>query len=110
MDEAPQEELEIQYINGYRNFDCRNMAKLTNDPNRVLFGSAALGVVMNVDTNTQAFFNRHEEDIVSLALHPNKRFVATGQMAMKGKSKMIDIFVWDLESKEILSNLKGFHL
>lgn len=86
------------------------MAKLTEDPNKVLFGSAALGVVMEIDSNTQSFFNQHEEDIVSLAFHPNKRVVATGQMAMKGKSKMIDIFVWDIDSKEILSNLKGFHL
>ena len=31
-------------------------------------------------------------------------------MAAKGKAKVIDIFVWDIESKEVLANLKGFHL
>lgn len=29
---------------------------------------------------------------------------------MKGKSKLIDIFVWDVNTKEVLSNLTGFHL
>jgi microtubule-associated protein-like 6 len=31
-------------------------------------------------------------------------------MAMKGKSKLIDIFVWDVNNKEVLANLTGFHL
>lgn len=29
---------------------------------------------------------------------------------MKGKSKFIDIFVWDVETKQVLSQLNGFHL
>jgi microtubule-associated protein-like 6 len=31
-------------------------------------------------------------------------------MAKAGKAKVIDIFVFDVETKEVLSNLKGFHL
>ena len=31
-------------------------------------------------------------------------------MAMKGKSKFIDIFVWDIDTKQALANLTGFHL
>lgn len=29
---------------------------------------------------------------------------------MKGKSKFIDIFVWEVESKKVLAQLNGFHL
>jgi len=31
-------------------------------------------------------------------------------MAAKGKSKVIEIWVWDIETKEVKSCLKGFHL
>lgn len=41
----------------------------------------------------------HEDDIVSMAVHPKGNIIATGQMAQKGKSKTIDIFVWDVETK-----------
>jgi len=59
----------------------------------------------------------HEEDIVSFAVHPKGNIIATGQinifnllfysikkfklgqMAQKSKSKAIDIFVWDSETK-----------
>jgi hypothetical protein len=30
-----------------------------------------------------------------MALHPSKDIIATGQMAAKGKAKVIDIFVWN---------------
>ena len=29
---------------------------------------------------------------------------------MKGKSKFIDIFVWEIQTKKVLANLTGFHL
>lgn len=29
---------------------------------------------------------------------------------MKGKSKFIDIFVWEVKSKKVISQLNGFHL
>lgn len=65
---------------------------------------------MDVKNNTQSFFNQHEEDLISFDLHPNRRIAATGQMAMKGKSKFIDIFVWEIESKKVLQKINGFHL
>jgi echinoderm microtubule-associated protein-like 6 len=34
--------------------------------------------VMNKTTNVQNFFNLHEEDVVSMALHPGKDIIATG--------------------------------
>jgi microtubule-associated protein-like 6 len=110
MDEAPEENLKLYYANGYRCFDAKNTAKFSNDPDSIVFVTAALGVNMNVVSNTQTFFNKHEEDVISFDLHPNRKIAASGQMAMKGKAKMIDIFVWDVETKEVLANLKGFHI
>jgi WD40 repeat protein/Ca2+-binding EF-hand superfamily protein len=110
MEDAPEETLEVHYVNGYRCFDARNTAAFGTTKGSVVFASAALGVELNVASNTQTFFNKHEEDIVSFAMHPNREIVATGQMAMKGKAKLIDIFVWKVGDKEVLANLKGFHL
>lgn len=29
---------------------------------------------------------------------------------MKGKAKFIDIFIWDIKTKEIINKINGFHL
>jgi WD40 repeat protein len=47
--------------------------------------------------------------VVSLALHPGKDIIATGQMASKGKAKMIDIFVWQISTGQVLAHLNNFH-
>lgn len=57
MSSPPDNNLQLMYVNGYRCFDTRNAAKLTAIDNTVCFISAALGVVMDVTTNTQTFFN-----------------------------------------------------
>ena len=110
MDEAPEESLQLEYVNGYRCFDARQMAKITAGKHRVAFASAALGVELDISSNTQTFFNEHEEDVISFDIHPERQIAASGQMAMKGKSKFIDIFVWDIATKQVLSNHKGFHI
>jgi len=45
-----------------------------------------------------------------LAIHPNGKYAASGQMAQKGKAKRIDMFVWDIENKQMLSRMNTFHL
>ena len=65
---------------------------------------------MDKNTNTQRFFNKHEDDVVSMAMHPNLDIIATGQMAAKGKAKMIDIFIWKASTLECLGQLNKFHL
>ena len=110
MEDAPEGNLKLFYANGYRCFDAKNTAKFGDDPDSVVFVTAALGVNLRISQNKQTFFNKHEEDIISFDLHPSRKIAASGQMAAKGKSKMIDIFVWDIESKEVLANLKGFHI
>jgi echinoderm microtubule-associated protein-like 6 len=57
----------------------------------------------------QDFFDLHQDDIVALAIHPNRNIVATGQMAAQGKAKMVDVFVWDVSSQQVLAQLTGFH-
>jgi microtubule-associated protein-like 6 len=42
-------------------------------------------------------------------MHPSRQIAATGQMASSGKAKCIDIYVWDIETKEILARFNDFH-
>ena len=44
-----------------------------------------------------------------MAMHPGKELVATGQMAAKGKAKLIDMFVWNSTTGECLAQISGFH-
>lgn len=46
---------------------------------------------------------------MSMAVHPNNKIVATGQKAAKGKAKLIDLYIWNVETKEVLANLNSFH-
>jgi len=107
---GPVGSLTLNYVHGYRCFDdCRNTAKWLAD-GRVVFIGAALGVVFDYKKNKQEFFSKHEEDLVSMAVHPKGKIVATGQMAAKGKAKTIDLYVWDSKTKQDFCNLNHFHL
>jgi len=110
--EAPKEGLKLKYVFGYRAFDTRMNVKYTSE-GKVVYHTAALGVVLDYKSSNvcqQTFFTQHDEDMVCLAIHPSLKIVATGQMAKAGKAKLIDIYVWEIESKKVLANLKGFHL
>lgn len=90
------------------------------------FFSAAVGIIMKVDrslegegerlkdsmgsaepqsfNHEQKFYLGHDDDIMSLALGPSKRFVATGQMG-----KQPCIHVWDSTSGTRACNLGASH-
>jgi WD40 repeat protein len=63
---------------------------------------------MDKNENHQSFFNLHDDDVVSMAVHPSRDIVATGQMAAKGKAKLIDIYVWNVTTKEDPGSPKQF--
>ena len=99
MGKPPKENISrLKYVFGYRAFDSRMNIKYTKDENKIVYTTAALGIVLDKKTNTQRYFTNHEEDIVSLCIHPNKSTVATGQMAAKGKAKFIDLYVWNVNN------------
>ena len=69
----------------------------------------------------------HHEDIVAMAMHPDKDIVATGQMAGKAlngpasnkrgggqkkalaQGKLVDIYVWRASTREVICKITGFH-
>lgn len=57
--------------------------------------SAAVGIIMDPVSNTQKFHINHKDDIMSIAVHPNGRIVATGEIGPKPL-----ISIWDVDKVE----------
>ena len=100
---APDNGLVLDFVFGYRGYDCRNNIFYTAQK-EIVYHVAALGILYNPETNTQRFYTKHTDDILCLSLHPMKDYVATGQV---GKDAVIH--VWDIEKCTSLSILKGQH-
>ncbi|XP_041941967.1 echinoderm microtubule-associated protein-like 5 [Alosa sapidissima] len=100
---APSSGLRLHFIHGYRGHDCRSNLFYTQT-GEIVYHVAAVGVVYNRQQNTQRFYLGHNDDILSLAIHPLKDYVATGQV---GRDSCVH--VWDAEQLRPLAVLRGFH-
>ena len=69
----------------YRGHDSRDNLFYTAS-GEVVYSSAGVGIVYNRKTHTQRFFLDHTDDIICVALHPDGKVVATGEI---GKKAMI---------------------
>ena len=87
----------LEYVYGYRSYDCRQNLFYTNTGS-IVYSIAALGVILDPATNTQKFFGggesksrseQHDDDILCLSVSPNKDYVATGQVGPSPK-----LYIW----------------
>jgi microtubule-associated protein-like 6 len=80
---------------------------------KIVFPTAGLVIVQDPkpDTKTQVrpqtYFTRHTQDVISLAVHPKGVVMASGTVA---GDKLVEIMVWDIETKALLSLIQGFHI
>ncbi|GFN97686.1 echinoderm microtubule-associated protein-like 6 [Plakobranchus ocellatus] len=100
---GPADSLKLEYVNGYRGYDCRNNLFYTQT-GEVVYHVAATCIVLNRESGKQRFYTEHTDDILCLCIHPMKDIVATGQV---GRDPSIHI--WDVESLKTGSVLKGQH-
>ena len=101
--EKPDHELQLDFVYGYRAHDCRHNL-VYNIDGLVVYPAAATGIAYDSREHTQQFFTMHTDDIVSLAMHPDREIMATGRV---GKDPTI--CVWSSTTCELLAELKGFH-
>jgi WD40 repeat protein len=113
------DELELDWVHGYRGFDCRNNVFYieprssggggsgSTAPRSVVYYAAALGIVLNPCSRTQKYFRGHTDDIVSMAVHKGAcceagadAVVATGQQGIGST------FIWEVPSMKTLATLK----
>ncbi|XP_050404782.1 echinoderm microtubule-associated protein-like 6 [Patella vulgata] len=100
---APEAQLRLEWVYGYRGHQCRNNLFYTSNKDIVYF-VAGVGIVYSVREHKQRFFLGHDDDIISLTLHPERSLVATGQIGKKPY-----ICVWDTSTCETVSILKEGH-
>uniref|UniRef100_G3Q8V5 EMAP like 6 n=1 Tax=Gasterosteus aculeatus aculeatus TaxID=481459 RepID=G3Q8V5_GASAC len=100
---APEEGLRLQFVHGYRGFDCRNNL-FYSQTGEVVYHVAAVAVVYNRLQHSQRFYLGHDDDILSLTVHPLKDYVASAQV---GRDPAVH--VWDIQTLKCLSLLKGHH-
>jgi microtubule-associated protein-like 6 len=125
-EDPPAVSLQLDWAFGYRGHDARQNLYYT-PKGHVVYHTAAIGVVLNPDEQSQRFFvghpvrtahrpkelegvggdltivGGHSDDIVSLAYHKPTGLVATGQMGKNPK-----ICVWNSETLELVAELQGF--
>ncbi|CAF0987237.1 unnamed protein product [Adineta ricciae] len=99
----PDEGLTLDYVFGYRGYDCRDNVFCLKS-NELVYHVAALGIVLNTEQNTQRFYNCHTDDILCLAVSPDMSLVATGQIGRDPP-----VHVWDPVTLQTRAILKGQH-
>ena len=114
--EMPEANLELEWVYGYSAQDQRNNLRYClNDSNgntRIVYPAASLAVVYHPVNHTQQFYHGHDDDITSLAMHPDGDVFATGQL---GRDPTIHVWkpITDKGRDDIgpttVSILKGFH-
>ncbi|EAR94433.2 HELP domain protein (macronuclear) [Tetrahymena thermophila SB210] len=106
---APSTKLQLEYINGYKCEDCRSNLYYTCDQGKVVYFSAAVGIVLDINANKQEFFGAgqvgeiegHNDDIESLDICPQRKLVVTGQ---RGPNPLV--LVWNCQTMEIVARLQ----
>eukprot|EP01038_Epipyxis_sp_PR26KG_P010144 gene10144-13646_t len=109
----PSSNLSLEWVYGYRGFDCRNNVRYVgSNDNQVLFTAAGVSVVQSSsnqpDHRSQSFFYEHSDDIISIASHTfgNDTLVATGEI---GKHGLIYLYSWNQSQFQSKISMQGFH-
>jgi len=95
----PIQTLVLDHVYGYRTRDTRdNLFAISTDT--IVYHAASVGIVHNIKTGEQRFFNgSHVDDILCLTCHPNKKYIATGDIvSLNGEGPCIA--VWDATAPE----------
>lgn len=105
----PEQEWEIEHVYGYRTADANQNCRWSAD-GKVVYMTAALGVVLDPKSGKQAFYGGkqvtmeakrgadetdfHRDDILSLDLSVDRKLVVTGQAG-----KTPSVHVWNAENQ-----------
>ena len=91
---APEAELELEHVYGYAGKENTSNNLFYLATGEVVYYTAAVGVVLDKDKlekeRCQRFFFGHDDDIKSMAVHPNREWVCTGQVGRRPF-----VCVWD---------------
>jgi microtubule-associated protein-like 6 len=93
------DELELEWIHGFRGFDTRNNVRYFN--NLVIYHAAALGVVLDPLKKTQRFFHGHTDDIMALTTYQSPQDRLTSMLVATGQQGKGNTFIWEVKANSI---------
>ena len=110
----------LQWVHGYTSSAVgQNNSRVSsnlfyNTEGDAVYPAAALGVRLHKDPTAisglvQTYFHGHDDDIMCLAISPDRRYVATGQTASHKSKGKGSICVWDALECRLLSQMPGCH-
>jgi len=91
--------LRLEFAYGYCSRRVRSNL-FYNADGKLVYPTAALGVVYDKETHQQLHFMGHDDDITALDIHPNKVIVCTGQMGKDPK-----VLIWSSRPEKGSRNL-----
>ncbi|XP_012284868.1 echinoderm microtubule-associated protein-like 2 isoform X2 [Orussus abietinus] len=99
----PHSKLKLDWVYGYRGRDCRSNLHLL-PTGEIVYFVAAVVVLYNLEEHCQRHYLGHTDDIKSIAIHPNKLVIATGQVSgTDRRDSMPHIRIWNSVSLTTLS-------
>ncbi|KAL8169066.1 UNVERIFIED_CONTAM: Echinoderm microtubule-associated protein-like 5 [Gekko kuhli] len=84
----------LELVFGYRGRDCRNNVHYLNDGADIIYHTASVGILYNVATGSQSFYQEHTDDILCLTINQHPKFtnlVATGQVGDSADMSGVDL-------------------
>ena len=114
----PNSILELEWVHGYRGYDCRNNVFYCTQPDgrgeAIVYHAAALGIILTPASNSkdskQDYFGEHTDDIISIAVFqpesssPDGTLIATGEIGKKPA-----IHLWRPGALHSIACMSGFH-
>ena len=83
----PSTDLELEFIYGYAGFSPTVVGDLHGDQNifylrngEMIYPASAVIVMYDPTDHTQRFFDKHDDDVSGMCIHPDGEIVATGQV------------------------------
>ncbi|CAM9122646.1 unnamed protein product [Ascophyllum nodosum] len=100
---APDNDITLEWVHGYRCQDCRNGAMYSTSGD-ILFLAGSLVVRQDMSQKIQRFFIDHTDEVLCFDEHPGRPLVASGQ-----RGRLPKVMVWDIGKMHTVVVLEGFH-
>ncbi|CAL1540738.1 unnamed protein product [Lymnaea stagnalis] len=91
----PDKKLKLDWVYGFRGRDVKQNLAVLPSSGQLVYFVAAVVVLHDKKFATQKHYLGHSEEITCLAIHPNGRFIASGQTSGKTPESGAHVRVWD---------------
>ena len=93
---SPNITLELEWVYGYQAQRCSNNVVYNSEGN-IVYSCGRYIIIYKSEYHTQQIFSTHNNEVSSLAIHPNKVFIASGE-----RSKSATLLVWNSQTMQIV--------